>query len=189
VMLDDIGPGDALRSVFAVAAIRGAHPEGHITLVVSESAAAVFAQESAVDELVVSRLYRAGAAGPWRRRIHKLREAIRLLRAVGLGHDLVLVLNWGTSTLALLARLAGRRVIGYDNRLSFLLSRRLGRYDVEGDAVEQNRKLLLSAGISVPDAGRIESAAAPPHVAASELAVPEPYAVLHTGSDWACQQW
>ena len=26
-------------------------------------------------------------------------------------------------------------------------------------------------------------------VSEAELTVPEPYAVLHVGSDWACQQW
>lgn len=185
VMLDDIGPGDGLRSRFAVAAIRSAHPEARITILVSESAAGVFANESAPDEIVVSRLYRAGATGSWGRRVHKLAEGFRLLRTVGLGHDLVFVLNWGTSTLDVLGRLAGRRVIGYDNQLPFLLSRRLGRYHVEGDAVEQNRNLLLSAGISLHQGAPVEG----PVAAAAELSVPEPYAVLHTGSDWACQQW
>jgi ADP-heptose:LPS heptosyltransferase len=184
VVLDDIGPGDALRSTFALAAVRQANPGARITLLVSEAAAQVFEHGSGYDRLVLSRLYRAGLRGRWRSRIHKFVEVLRLLRAAGPSHDLVLILNWGTLTLDVLGRLAGRRVAGYENGLRFLLSNRLGRYDVEGDAVEQNWSLLTAAG--VPRIGL----AGDPHVArASWPEVTGPYAVLHTGSDWACQQW
>ena len=184
VVLDDIGPGDALRSMFALAAVRKAHPDARITLLVSEAAAQVFEYGSGYDRLVVSHLYRAGLQGRWRNRIHKMGELLRLLPAVGVRHDLVLILNWGTSIVDLLGRLAGGRVVGYENRLGFLLSSRLGAYNVEGDPVEQNGALLKAAGLQP-----VEPSGNPglPQVTGSEGM--EPYAVLHTGSDWACQQW
>ena len=183
VVLDDIGPGDALRSRFALAAVRKAHPEAHIALLVSDVAAQVFESHSGYDQLIVSRLYRARQRGRGRNRIHKLTEAFRLLSAMG-RQDLVLILNWGTLTLDLLGRLAGGRVVGYENRLRFLVSSRLGRYDVEGDPVEQNRNLLVAAGVP-----RLELTCDEHLPPASGPHVTEPYAVLHTGSDWACQQW
>lgn len=185
VILDDIGPGDALRSTFALADVRRAHPDACITLLVSEAAAEVFAPGAAYDRLVVSRLYRAGMHGRRRNRIHKLAELIRLLPAVGLRHDLVLVLNWGTLTLDVLGRLAGGRVVGYAHRLPFLVSTRLGVYDVEGDPVEQNRTLLSAAGVPGVEA----RPSVRPAASGVEDTAREPYAVLHTGSDWACQQW
>jgi ADP-heptose:LPS heptosyltransferase len=189
VVLDDIGPGDALRSRFALAAVRQAQPEARIILLVSDVAAQIFEHGAEYDHLVVSRLYRAGLRGRWRNRVHKLTEMIRLLGAVGLRHDLVLVLNWGTLALDVLGRLAGGRVVGYENRLRFLLSSRLGPYDVEGDPVEQNLTLLDAAGVPRAEltamVSNVETAAASEH----EGIPHQPYAVLHTGSDWACQQW
>ena len=189
VVLDDIGPGDGLRSKFAIAVLRTAHPESRITLLVSEAAAEVFERDSGCDRVVVSHLYRAGIEGRWRNRMHKLTALLRVLPAVGLAHDLVLVLNWGTSTLDLLGRLAGGRVVGYRNRLPFLLSSRLGAYDVEGDPLEQNWTLLAAAGLTRTEAARRMKDPEPRLVSEAELTVPEPYAVLHVGSDWACQQW
>jgi ADP-heptose:LPS heptosyltransferase len=182
IFLDDIGPGDALRSKFALAAVRKAQPGARITLVVSEAAAQVFERGSGYDHIIVSRLYRVGLQGRWRNRIHKVAELLRLLRAVGLRQDQVLILNWGTLTLDLLGRLAGGRVVGYENRLPFMLSSRLGPYDVEGDPVEQNRALLIAAGL--PD-----EESEPPPAPVTRSTRPGRYAVLHTGSDWACQQW
>jgi ADP-heptose:LPS heptosyltransferase len=184
IILDDIGPGDALRSRFAVATVRKAHPDARIVLLVSEAAAQVFEHGSAFDRLVVSRLYRAGLLGRWRNRVHKLTELFRLLHAVGLRHDLVLVLNWGTLTLDVLGRLAGGRVVGYENRLRRILSSHLGAYNVEGDPVEQNRALLVAAGMP-----RVELTSDLDTASGSRPQVTAPYAVLHTGSDWACQQW
>ena len=186
VILDDIGPGDALRSTFALNAIRRARPDSHIALLVSDRAAEVFEHASDPDQLLVSRLYARSSGGRWARRIHKLKEAFRLRREIGPRHDLVLVLNWGTSTLDLLGWLSGHRVVGYENRLRFLLSVRLGRYDVEGDPVEQNQKLLEAAGVSMADPAPASDAGLP---VASGQDIARPYAVLHTGSDWACQQW
>jgi ADP-heptose:LPS heptosyltransferase len=184
VVLDDIGPGDALRSLFALSSVRQAHPAASLTVVVSEAAAQVFEHDTGSYRLVVSRLYRAGVGSRWRNRVRKLAELWRLIRAVGPRQDLVLILNWGTLTLDLLGRLAGRRVVGYENRRRWLLSSRLGSYDVEGDPVEQNWKLLIAAG--VPRIEVADTFSLPPALGPEVTA---PYAVLHTGSDWACQQW
>jgi len=184
MVLDDIGPGDALRSRFALATVRQAQPEARITLLVSDVAAQVFERGVEYDHLVVSRLYRSGVRGRWRTRIHKVTELLRLLRAVGLRHDLVVILNWGTTALDLLGRLAGGRVVGYENRLSLVLSSRLGAYNVEGDPVQQNRVLLKAAGLPA-----VELIGDPGLAQTRGSQGVEPYAVLHTGSDWACQQW
>ena len=87
VVLDDIGPGDGLRSKFAIAVLRTAHPESRITLLVSEAAAEVFERDSGCDRVVVSHLYRAGIEGRWRNRMHKMTALLRVLPAVGLAHD------------------------------------------------------------------------------------------------------
>jgi ADP-heptose:LPS heptosyltransferase len=180
IVLDDAGPGDALRSQFVLSSVRQAHPEAAITLLADERALDVFSAGGAADRMVASRLYRRGAGGRWPRRLHKAAEVVRLLAVVGLRHDLVLVLNWGTLTLDVLGRLAGRRLFGYENGMGFLVSGRLGTYDVDGDPVEQNRAILRAAGM-----GKV--APAPPPV--ERRSDGQPYAVLHTGSDWACQQW
>jgi ADP-heptose:LPS heptosyltransferase len=187
IVLDDAGPGDALRSRFVLNAVRSAYPDALITLLVSEATAEVFEQYTPCDRLIVSRIYRAGVQGRWRNRIHKAMELGRMVRTAG-KHDLVLVLNWGTLTLDLLGRLAGGRVIGYENRLGFLLSTQLGPYNVEGDPVEQNWALLAAAGIPRSATSDVANAAQPEHVGGEEMRS-GPYAVLHTGSDWACQQW
>jgi ADP-heptose:LPS heptosyltransferase len=156
---------------------------------VSDVAAQIFEHGAEYDHLVVSRLYRAGLRSPWRNRIHKLTEMIRLLGAVGLRHNLVLVLNWGTLTLDLLGRLAGGHVVGYENRLPFLVSSRLGAYDVEGDPVEQNTALLDAAGVPRAEPAAYVSNVEPAAASEPDWIPQTPYAVLHTGSDWACQQW
>ena len=180
VILDDAGPGDALRSRFVLSSLRAANSDAFITLLVSEQACDVFSGDTSIDRIVVSGLYRRGIEGAWRRRAHKLAEMARLMAAVGIRHDLVLVLGWGTLALDLLARGAGRTVIGYENRFGFLTSTNLGAYDVDGDPVEQNYALLLASGVTGAGA-----AAGPEGVDVPR----EPYAILHTGSDWACQQW
>src|SRR4029077_3422085 len=119
VIADDCGPGDALRSRFAVQALRRAHPDSRLTLVVSEQAAEVFASDPTADRVVTSSLYRRGLEGAGRRRAHKLAELVRLTFAVGVGYDLCVVLNWGTLTLDLLGRVAAREVVGYENRFAW----------------------------------------------------------------------
>ncbi|HKC18047.1 MAG TPA: glycosyltransferase family 9 protein, partial [Candidatus Dormibacteraeota bacterium] len=185
VVLDDIGPGDALRSNFALDAIRLAQPGARITLLVSEVAAGVFGDDVPCDRVVVSAIYQSRRASRWRIRLYKLKETLRALRSVGVDHDVVFVLNWGTLTLDVLARLAGRTVFGFENGPSFLLSHSLGAYDVEGDPIAQNRALLAAAGIEAGPHPQLPSVAAP----APGHSARRPYAVLHTGTDWACQQW
>lgn len=189
VVVDDAGPGDALRSMAALSAIRATYATAHITLVVSEAAASVFETARPCDRVVVSHVHRPGLQG-WRSRVRKAVQVGRLLREVGTGYDLALVLNWGTTTLDVFARLASKRVIGFKNRAPLLLSGSLGTYDVEGDPVEQNWNLLRVAGVervpspTIPASGRVTRPAT-----LDDLEMPTPYAVLHTGSDWACQQW
>ncbi|MGH7902839.1 MAG: glycosyltransferase family 9 protein [Candidatus Dormibacteraceae bacterium] len=194
LVLDDCGPGDALRAAGCLRAVRGRHPDARIVLLVSEQAREAFDGSRLFDRVIVSGLYRRGLP-PWRRSLHKAREGARLVAALGVRHDLVIVLGWGTSTLDLLGRLVGRRVFGYPNRWPAVLAARMPPYDPDGDPIQQNAALLAAAGIgdrpgaagSLGNAPDRESAArllSEHHVRSGADVV-----VLHPGSDWACQQW
>lgn len=196
VMLDHCGPGDALRISFCLSMIRQHYPAAHIVLLVDEAAFPVMERARVVDKIVVSRLYAQKSASPLRVRLAKVRELVRLAVKLGVGYDLVLTLGWGTTLLNILGRLTGRRRVGYANGLPSLLSCNLGRYDHERGPVEQNLRLLAVAGLHLrakPTLSTIHSAA---DVRAVQrlieeygLAAAAPLIVLHTGSDWACQQW
>ena len=148
LVMDDCGAGDALRLGFCVRAVREALPDARLTLVVGEEAAAVYRQSPLADRLIVSRLYGRAHAG----RMSKLLELAKLVLAAGRGHDLVIVLWWGSAMLRLLAWLTGTgRRVGFGGRFGRLLSSRLGEYDFEGDEVSQNRLLLADAGIPGAD--------------------------------------
>ena len=191
-ILDECGPGDAARIGFCLSALRNALPRAHIVLMVAERAAPVVERSLLVDEVVVSRLY-----GPGRRsRVGKALELFRLVRRLAPRYDLVVTFWWGSSALNLLAWALGRRRIGYSNRLPRLLTTDLGRYDPFGDPVEQNLAILNAAGIHAavlasPDTVHDEKDVESVHDLLDRFGIPRtrPLVILHTGSDWACQQW
>jgi ADP-heptose:LPS heptosyltransferase len=194
--MDDCGAGDAMRLGFCVAAVRRAHPEAQVTMIASAGAASVYSGSPLVDRLIESRLYRRGLS-PWRARVNKTVELCRLTLAAGIRNDLVIVFWWGSRLLAVLARIAGRGDrVGYGSSSTRLLSSPLGTFDLQGDEVEQHRRLLAAAGIT-------ERPAPTPLVTLSRETQENadrilresgwdgraPLVVIHTGSDWACQQW
>jgi ADP-heptose:LPS heptosyltransferase len=191
--MDDCGAGDAIRLGFCVRAVRESLPNARLTLVVGEEAAAAYRDSPLVDRLVVSRLYRRPAVGL----LPKLVELGRLVRTTGTGHDLVIVLWWGSTLIHLLARLAGSgQRVGYSGRFPWLLSSRLGRYDFEADELAENELVLTTAGIAAPGARVPELAVLDSDAAIGEAALRQagwdgrrPLVLLHPGSDWACQQW
>jgi ADP-heptose:LPS heptosyltransferase len=193
LLMDDCGAGDAIRLSFCIRAVRESLPRAQLTLVVAEEAAAVYHGSPLVDRLIVSRLYRRPALGL----IPKLVELGRLVRAVGTGHDLVIVFWWGTTLVHLLARIAGSgKRVGYSGRFPWLLSSRLNQYDFEGDEISQNELLLRTAGIAAPLKRVPEMAVIDGDESFAGAALKKagwngsrPLVLLHPGSDWACQQW
>lgn len=195
LILGDCGPGDALRISPYLRAVRESYPVATIVLLVDRAAYAVFQHVTEYDRIVVSELQSHTEATGLARRLGQLREFSRLLRAIGSGYDLVITFWWGTTLLNALARLVGRRSIGYSNRLPRLLTSRLGRFDVEGDPYRQAFALLEAARVPAP----ISLLPLPLHdrndVAFADQLLREAHnaargrIVLHPGSDWACQQW
>jgi ADP-heptose:LPS heptosyltransferase len=186
LLMDDCGAGDALRLSGHVRSVRHAFPGARIRMVASAGAASVYRGSPDVDEVIESRLYRKDSAR-WKARLAKTMELVRLAIASGVDNDLVITFWWGSRVLTTLARLTGRgRRIGYD-----------GEFDFGADEMVQNARLLEKAGITH------DLAQSPPGLAVTDDLQSEahrllrssgwdgsaPIAVLHTGSDWACQQW
>jgi len=192
LVVDRCGPGDALRVRGLVEAVCRAEPDAQVTLVCSEAATTVLRTASGPHRLVVSTLYspRSGFGG----RVRQAIELMRLVREIGRGHDLVIVFQWGGTLLDLMARLTGRVRVGYENALPWLLSCRLGRFTTASEVI-QNRALLQVAGIEIggtqdtPMFDDADLARARDLMERVGLAGSERLVVLHTGSDWACQQW
>ena len=196
IILDDCGPGDALVVDFCVEAILRAHPDAHADLLVSEQAAAVFARDRRFHRVFVSRLYEQRARSRPVLVLRKTREAWRLAWRLGRTYDLTVTFYWGTTLLNLLARVATRgRSLGYANNWPWLLDCDLGRYRPDGPVLPQAARLLATMGLeaepAVP-AARVEEGD-DPHAGAlldsHGLDAGRRIAVLHIGSDWACQQW
>jgi ADP-heptose:LPS heptosyltransferase len=178
---------------FCLPAIRAAHPQAEIVLLVQAGAEPVLRDQQGVDRLVSSHLYEPRCGGLWRRRWMKAREAVRLLRDLGGGYDLALVVGWGTALLDLLGWIAGRRVVGHEHNLKWLLSGDVGPVDFDLPVERLCLEVLAAAGIAAEANGAVQlyaeaDAAAVRGILARE-GVSRPYAVLHAGSDWACQQW
>lgn len=192
IILDECGPGDAARIGFCLSAVREAHAGARIALLVGEQAAPVVKRSPLFDDVVVSRLYGRGRRG----RFGKGIELVRLLHRLGPRHDLVLTFWWGSSALNLLGWALGRRRIGFSNRQPGLLSTDLGPYDPFGDPVQQNLAILNAAGIlavvptspvAVHDENDVDSMR--DLLDRCDVSRTRPLVILHTGSDWACQQW
>ena len=196
IVLDDCGPGDALVVDFCIDAILRAHPDAAADLLVSEQAAPVFARDVRFRRIFVSGLYEQRARSRSLLVMRKAREASRLAWRLGRRYDLSVTFYWGTTLLNLLARLATRgRSLGYANSWPGLLDCDLGRYMPDGGVLPQAARVLATMGLeaepAVPPArkddgdDRHASALLEPH----GLGAGRPMAVLHVGSDWACQQW
>ena len=188
LVMDDCGAGDALRLSGFVGAVRQAFPAAHVTMVAAAGAVSVYQGSPDVDRVVASRLY-GGRLPKWRGRLAKAVELCRLVLATGIRHDLSITFWWGSRLLAALAQISCRGPrIGYGGG-------NLGAYDFQGDEMEQNAALLRLAGV--------EPGTTAPRMAVSHQAEQQalsvlhesgwdgrsPVVVLHTGSDWACQQW
>jgi ADP-heptose:LPS heptosyltransferase len=193
--MDDCGAGDALRLSPCVAAVRSAFPDARVTMIASEGAAGVYSGSRAVDRVVESRMYRRLPL--WRGRLNKGLELLRLSLAAGFRNDVVIVFWWGSRFLAVLAWITGRGPrIGYGSANNRFYTSALGAYDFEGDEVQQNRALLFAAGIAPAQTampslvvGSEADKAAARILQRSGWNDASPLVVLHTGSDWACQQW
>lgn len=195
VVLDDCGPGDALVVDFCLEALLRAYPDAEADLLVGEQAATVFADDRRFRRVIRSRLYEERA----RRRsllvVLKARELARLVARLGRSYDVAITFYWGTTLLNLLVRAVTRGPsFGYANALPRLVDARLGRYRPAGDPLEQAVRLMNAAGVraapALPtprtaDGGeRLEGV-----LEQQGLGEATNIAVLHTGSDWACQQW
>jgi len=175
-------------------AVRAAHPSALITLVVSDQAYPLFLDDLRFDRVLPSDLY----GRPTRRlpRLRALFAAGQLALRLGFRYDLVITFMWGTSLLNAIGRLVGRkRRIGYPHRFPGLLTNGPGLYGDEGD-ITANLAILEVAGIPPPDAsnpalviGRADRDAARSLLSSRGHQPHRPLVVMHTGSDWACQQW
>lgn len=196
IVLDDCGPGDALAVDFCLEAILRGHPGAETDLLVSEQASPVFARDRRFRRVLISSLYQQRARSRPVLALRKAREAWRLARRLGLRYDLSVTFYWGTTLVNLLARVATRgRCLGYANAWPRLLDCDLGRYRPEGAALPQAARLLATMGLeaepAVP-AARAEEGddrQAGALLESHGLGLGRRMAVLHTGSDWACQQW
>ena len=190
LILDDCGAGDALRLSGQVRAIRRSFPDARVRMVASAGASAVYRSSRDVDEVIESRLYQRRQAG-WRGRVRKLLELLRIAAAAGFDNDLVVTFWWGSRTLALLARLTGRGTrVGYGQAGR-------GPYDFSGDEMVQNTQLLEAAGVELPAGDPLPTLAVNAETEREAVRLlrgsgwdgSAPVVVVHTGSDWACQQW
>ena len=194
LILDKCGPGEAVRASPMLGAVRVANPAAFVTLLVGEQAYPLFLDDTRFDRIVCSGLY--GRRPRRLRRLGQLATAGALAISLGFDYDLVITFLWGSSVLNLIGRIAGRRHrIGYPHRFPALLTSRMREYDRGGD-VAANLALLHAAGIAPPNehtpalalSGSDRLAAE--HLLSSRGRRPgRPLVMLHSGSDWACQQW
>ena len=193
-MLDRCGPGEALRVSPMLGAVRAAHPSALITLLVSEQAAPLFLGDRRLDRVLASHLY--GRRGRRLPRLRTLFGAGRIAARLGFRYDLVITFLWGTTVLNAIGWLAGRkRGIGYPHLLAGLLRTGPDTYPDQGD-IAAGLALLEAAGIQPPDAANPALVVAQQdrtkaqQLLCSRGRLPQrPLVVMHTGSDWACQQW
>lgn len=195
VIVDYCGFEDALRMSVFVPPLRLAYPDAKLVLLAPRETLPIFERLAVCDGLVASSIYPKRSARTPLMRVRKLAAAARTLVAVGLGYDLVVVLGWATTTLDVIGPVAGRQVLGYANRWPKLLSSGLPPFEHTSKTLEEQCNALLEL------AGANAVSDAPPRLAtehdheAAEVLLKEaglytrPLAVLHPGSDWACQQW
>lgn len=196
-VFDDCGPGDALCLTFCLSAVRKAHPDATIDLLVSARAWPVFENANGFGRVIMSSLYSNAPGARSLPRILKVFELVRLAIKLGPRYDTAITFLWGTTAINLLTRWASRRSFGYANRLQWLLTSRLGRYPPDGEPIQLAINLLASADISAnPEVPYIpfqrhSARQVEPRLARAMHVAPRAaqLVVIHTGSDWACQQW
>jgi ADP-heptose:LPS heptosyltransferase len=196
VVLDKHSVGEVLRLRPLASAVKAARAESEVVMVVPVGAAAFFREGFEADRVVASRLAEMSNSRGMGQRVRKLRELVRLVWRVGLGYDDVLALGWGSTLLDIFGRIVGRRTIGYSHRWPGLVDVKVGKYMLEGDLVQQTQHTLRAAGIEIDLHDTVDhfyseadDAAITDLLAASGLKDTAPLVALHTGSDWACQQW
>jgi heptosyltransferase II len=194
LILDRCGPGEALRVAPLVRAVAAAHPDRRVSLVVGEVAHPVFAGDTVFDRIVVSRLYGRrlkSVGGPL---LGGVIELLRLLLTLRRRQDVAVTLLWGSPLLHVLGRLAGRVHVGYSSGSPGVLFTASVSQPLAGDDAALGRAELAAAGIALPDdVTSSPSAAVLASVArllsGEGLSPSDRLLVVHTGSDWACQQW
>jgi ADP-heptose:LPS heptosyltransferase len=200
LIVDDCGLGDALRASFCLGAVRRQFPESEMVLLVGEEAYPAFERSEMVDRIVISRLYKP--RGRWRgpSRLRKFRYMISLTSQLGMGYDLLIAFNWGSTFLHILMWVVGRRGrrVGYSRSFASLLTDSLGPYHValtKLNTVEQNLALLRAAGVDATMAGaaiardRLDQLEVDRLLQVNGIRESNPIIVLHPGSHWPCQQW
>jgi len=192
LILDKCGPGEAVRALPMAGAVRAAHPSADITLLVAEQAYPLVAGDHRFDRVLPSRLY---GRQP-RRGLSALVTAGILAARIGFRFDLVLTLLGGSTTLNLIGWLVGgKRRVGYPHRFPGLLTGSPGAYGTRGD-MAANLALLEAARIPFADSLSPALVVTEPErdearglLARRGRHPQRPLVILHTGSDWACQQW
>lgn len=199
LILDACQVGDALRVVDYLKAVREHYPAAHLTLLVNEDALEALQHINIFDRVVISRLFYHRPYSRFGARFSKARQLLHLMWQVGMGYDVVITYYSGSPLLQLLGYAACRRQrVGfrYPGMPSWLLSTQLAPYDWYGSATEQHIALLRAAGIYTENVAAPSMRWARDDMEAMarllhEHGVADAYKliVLHTGSDWACQQW
>lgn len=192
VVLDDCGPGDALFVNFCLTALRREWPAAKIDCLASVRAAPVIELMGIFDRVITSRVYEQRAGRRVTLVARKLFAAPGLLLRLAGRYDLAVTFYWGTLLLNVVAWAAApRRSYGYANGAG-LVRGGLGRYRPEGDAVDQAVQLMARVGVAAgapAPAALVEPESAAPDLKEHLPFLGGPYAVLHLGSDWACQRW
>jgi ADP-heptose:LPS heptosyltransferase len=196
VVVDDCGAGDALKATWVLRAVRDRYQHARITLLAGEQALPALERSQVADRIVVSKLHRRRTGPSLARRSAKALELLRLALTLGVRHDLSITCWWGSTAQNLVAFWACRGPrIGFANRHPRLLTSDLGTYDFSADEYQLHVRLLAAAGISGAASPQPELPVQPfDRQAVRNLLerhglTRSPLVVLHTGSDWACQQW
>lgn len=193
VAVDDCGPGDALLINFCLVALRKAMPGARIDCLASTQAAPVLELTGIFDRVIVSSIYERRAGSGSRLAWHKLASSLRMAAALAFRYDLAVTFYWGSTLLNLLTWFAApARSVAHSNHLGWIVRGGLGRYAPDGDPVEQAAAVMAVLGIAATPmvAAPLHSLSdAPGHPRDSKGIGGRRYAVVHVGSDWACQQW
>ena len=198
LIVDYCHTGESLHVSKYVRAVREHYPAAHITLLANEGTRDALHSADVFDRIVVSHLYYGRPLRLLGSRLGKAWEFGRLLKELGAGYDLVICFYWGTKMLRMLGFLVGRAErVGHARRPTRLLTVRLEEFQRFGRSyAEQHQELLRSVGIDIaelasPAIGYTSHDEASVEQLLSRHGVTslDRIAVLHTGSDWACQQW
>src|ERR1700694_5679865 len=109
LIVDDCGPGDALRMSFCLDAFRCQFPRSELVLLVGQEAYPAFERSRIFDRIVISHLYKRHGRWVGKNRPWKLWHVVALARQLGAGYDLLVAFNWGSTLLHILMWLVGRK--------------------------------------------------------------------------------